>query len=163
SPIRYGGDGDRTGLMCGWFAYEQDIPNPLVATLPKIFRSSIGQRPPRPWIEQSLRYAVGQAAHGQPGAAARATKIAEAPFVETLRGYIDSLPPRDVGWLAGLRDPQVGKCLDLMHADPAKDWSVESLADAVHVSRSVLAQRFNELVGVPPIQYLKRWRLAMAA
>lgn len=92
-----------------------------------------------------------------------ATKVSESLFVKTLRGYIDSLPPRHLGWLAGLRDPQVGKCLDLMHSDPAKDWSVERLAERVHVSRSVLAQRFNELVGVPPIQYLKRWRLAIAA
>jgi AraC-like DNA-binding protein len=68
-----------------------------------------------------------------------------------------------VGWLAGLRDPQVGKCLSLMHGDPARDWSVESLAAEVHVSRSVLAQRFNEVVGMPPIQYLIHWRLAMAA
>lgn len=163
SPIRYGGEGDRTVLMCGWFAYEQDVPNPLVATLPRLFRSSIGKRPSGPWIEQSLRYAVGEAAAGQPGSGAVATKVAESLFVETLRSYIESLPPRHLGWLAGLRDPQVGKCLDLMHGDPAKDWSVESLADGVHVSRSVLAQRFNELVGVPPIQYLKRWRLAMAA
>ena len=163
SPIRYGGDGDRTVLMCGWFAYEQDVPNPLVATLPRLFRSSIGKRPSGPWIEQSLRYAVGEAATGQPGSDAVATKVAESLFVETLRGYIDSLPPRHLGWLAGLRDPQVGKCLDLMHGHPAKSWSVESLAAGVHVSRSVLAQRFNELVGMPPIQYLKQWRLAIAA
>jgi AraC-like DNA-binding protein len=161
--IRYGGAGDRTVLMCGWFAYEHDIPNPLVATLPRLFRSSIGKRPAGPWLEQSLRYAVGEAATGNSGSGAMATKVAESLFIESLRGYIDSLPPRHIGWLAGLRDPQIGKCLDRMHSDPAKDWSVESLAEAVHVSRSVLALRFNELVGVPPMQYLKRWRLATAA
>lgn len=92
-----------------------------------------------------------------------ATKVAESLFVETLRGYIESLPPGHLGWLAGLRDAQVGKCLSLMHSQPAKDWSVEKLAEEVHVSRSVLAQRFNEVVGMPPIQYLIRWRLAMSA
>ncbi|WP_367847281.1 cupin domain-containing protein [Rhodoferax sp. WC2427] len=163
TPIRYGGEGDRTVLMCGWFAYEQDIPNPLVASLPKLFCSAVGKRPSGPWIEQSLRYAVGEAAIGQPGSGAMAAKVAESLFVETLRGYIESLPPRHLGWLAGLRDPQVGKCLSLIHTHPAKDWSVESLAGEVHVSRSVLAQRFNELVGMPPIQYLIRWRLAVAA
>lgn len=163
SPIRYGGEGDRTVLMCGWFAYEQDIPNPLIEALPRLFRSAIGQRPCGPWIEQSLKYAVGEAATGEPGSGAVATKVAESLFVESLRSYIDSLPPRHSGWLAGLRDPQIGKCLSLMHDQPAKDWSVETLAAEVHVSRSVLAQRFSELVGLPPIQYLIRWRLAIAA
>ena len=161
--IRYGGDGDRTAVVCGWFAYEQDIPNPLVSALPRLFRSSLRKRPSGPWIEQSIRYAVQEAASGQPGSGAVATKVAEWLFVEALRGYIESLSPRHPGWLAGLRDPQVGKCLGLMHGQPAQDWSVESLAQAVHVSRSVLAQRFNQLVGMPPIQYLIRWRMAMAA
>jgi len=163
APVRYGGEGDRTVLVCGWFAYEHDLPNPLVTAMPRLFRSSIRNRPSGPWIEQSIRYAVQEAAAGQPGSGAVATKVAESLFVETLRGYIESLPPRHLGWLAGLRDPQVSKCLSLMHNHPAQDWSVESLAEAVHVSRSVLAQRFNELVGVPPIQYLIRWRLALAA
>lgn len=161
--FRYGGDGDRTGLVCGWFAYERDVPNPLVNAMPRLFRSSLRHRPSGPWIEQSIRYALQEAAAGQPGSGAVATKVAESLFVETLRGYIESLPPGHLGWLAGLRDAQVGKCLSLMHSQPAKDWSVEKLAEEVHVSRSVLAQRFNEVVGMPPIQYLIRWRLAMSA
>jgi AraC-like DNA-binding protein len=80
-----------------------------------------------------------------------------------LRGYLESVSPLQSGWLAGLRDPQVGRCLALMHAQPARAWSIEALAQEVHMSRSVLAERFNELVGMPPMQYLKRWRLAVAA
>jgi AraC family transcriptional regulator, alkane utilization regulator len=162
-PMRYGGDGNRTVLVCGWFAYDRDVPNPLVSVLPQIFRSAMGGRPAGPWLEQSIRYALEAAASGQPGSSAVATKVAESLFVETLRAYIDSLPPAQPGWLSGLRDPQVGRCLELMHSQPARDWSVESLADEIHVSRSVLAQRFNDLVGVPPMQYLKRWRLSIAA
>jgi AraC-like DNA-binding protein len=162
-PMRYGGDGDCTRLVCGWFAYDRDVPNPLLAVLPQVFRSAVGLRPAGPWLEQSIRYALGEAASGQPGSSAVATKVAESLFVETLRAYIDSLPPAQPGWLSGLRDPHVGKCLELMHSQPARDWSVESLAEQIHVSRSVLAQRFNDFVGVPPMQYLKRWRLAIAA
>jgi AraC family transcriptional regulator, alkane utilization regulator len=162
-PMRYGGDGDRTRLVCGWFAYDSDVPNPLVAVLPQVFRSAVGERAAGPWLEQSIRYALGEAASGQPGSSAVATKVAESLFVETLRAYIDSLPSAQPGWLSGLRDPQVGKCLELMHAEPARDWSVESLAEQIHVSRSVLAQRFTDCVGVSPMQYLKRWRLAIAA
>jgi AraC-like DNA-binding protein len=162
-PMRYGGDGDRTLLVCGWFAYDRDVPNPLVSVLPQVFRSAVGRRPAGPWLEQSIRYALAEAASDQPGSSAVATKVAESLFVETLRAYIDSLPPAQPGWLSGLRDPQVGKCLELMHSQPARDWSVDSLAEQIHVSRSVLAQRFNDFVGVPPMQYLKRWRLSIAA
>lgn len=162
-PMRYGGNGNRTVLVCGWFAYDPELNNPLVSALPRIFRSALGSRPAGPWLQQSIRYALGEAASGQPGSSAVATKVAESLFVETLRGYIDSLPSTQPGWLAGLRDAQVGKCLERMHSAPGRDWSVDSLAEEIHVSRSVLAQRFNDVVGVPPMQYLKRWRLSIAA
>ena len=114
----------------------------------------------------------GDAEPGRPAAASPSTyrianavaaKVAESLFVEALRAYIDESGDRKDGWLAGLRDPQVGRCLALMHARPAATWSVESLAQEVHMSRSALAERFNELVGEPPMQYLKQWRLATAA
>ncbi|HUR90901.1 MAG TPA: AraC family transcriptional regulator, partial [Ramlibacter sp.] len=162
-PMRYGGSGAAALIVCGWLAFDRDVPNPLMSVLPRVFRAAVGKRPAGPWLEQSLRYAIMEAASGQPGSSAVATRVAESLFVEMLRAYVDSLPPAEPGWLAGLRDPHVGKCLELMHAQPGHDWSVDSLADEVHVSRSVLAQRFNDFVGVPPMQYLKRWRLAIAA
>jgi AraC-like DNA-binding protein len=76
---------------------------------------------------------------------------------------MESLPPAQTGWLSGLRDPHIGKCLSLMHADPTHDWTVAELARVVNLSRSVLAGRFVELVNVSPMQYLKQWRLGMAA
>ena len=163
APIRYGGEGAACLVVCGWFAYESDVPNPLVSSLPSLFRASVGSGPGGAWIEQSIRYALHEADAGHPGATAMAAKVAEALFVETLRAYIDALPAQQSGWLAGLRDPQVGRCLTLMHQHPARAWSVEGLAQEVHVSRSVLAERFGHLLGVPPMLYLKRLRLAPAA
>ncbi|HEY0823165.1 MAG TPA: AraC family transcriptional regulator, partial [Ramlibacter sp.] len=163
APARYGGDGDATLLVCGWFAYERDVPNPLLSALPPAFHVALARRPAGPWIEQSIRYALQEAAAGQPGSTAVAAKVAESMFVETLRAYLENLPSQESGWLAGLRDPQVGRCLALMHAQPARAWSLEMLAQEVHVSRSVLAERFSELLGMPPMQYLKRSRLAVAA
>jgi AraC family transcriptional regulator, alkane utilization regulator len=163
NPIRYGGQGARVVVVCGWFAYERDVPNPLIASLPRLFRSSIGQRSSGQWIGQSIRYALIAAASRQPGSSAVAAKVAESVFVEALRAYIESLPPLQTGWLSGLRDAHISRCLDLLHSQPARNWSIEELAQEVHVSRSVLAKRFNDLVGVPPMQYLKRWRLALAA
>lgn len=161
--VRYGGAGDRSVVVCGWFAYEGDVQNPLVAALPRLFRTSLRDRPSGPWIEQSVRYALGEAAAGKPGSVAVASKVAESLFVEALRGHMESLPQDQTGWLAGLRDPQVGRSLALMHARPAHAWTVEELAQEVHMSRSALAERFTELVGVAPMQYLRQWRLAAAA
>ncbi len=159
----YGGEGARTVLVCGWFAYEGSLPDPLISTLPAVFRAEVAQRPSGPWLAQSIRYAVGEAASARPGSSAVAARVAEALFVEALRAHIESLPPAHIGWLAGLRDPHIGRCLALMHAEPARAWTVDALATAVHSSRSALAARFGLLVGMPPMQYLKRWRLALAA
>jgi AraC-like DNA-binding protein len=161
--IRYGGEGDRSVVVCGWFAYEREVPNPLVAALPNIFRSQVGRRPSGRWMEQSIRYVLAEAGSSQPGSSAVAAKVAESLFVEALRSYIESLPPQQTGWLAGLRDQHVGRCLGLMHTQPARDWSLEALAHEANTSRSVLAERFSATVGMPPMQYLKRWRLSMAA
>jgi AraC-like DNA-binding protein len=163
SLVRYGGGGDRSVVVCGWFAYEGDVQNPLVAALPRLFRTSLRDRASGPWIEQSVRYALVETAAGKPGSVAVASKVAESLFVEALRGHMESLPQDQTGWLAGLRDPQVGRSLALMHARPAHAWTVEELAQEVHMSRSALAERFTELVGVAPMQYLRQWRLAAAA
>jgi AraC-like DNA-binding protein len=84
-------------------------------------------------------------------------------LVEALRRYAASLPPGGKGWLAAARDPQVGRALALMHHEPGKPWTVEDLAREVAMSRSAFAERFVGLVGEPPMQYLMRWRLALAA
>jgi AraC-like DNA-binding protein len=161
--MRYGGDGNLALVICGWFAYERDIPNPLISALPRMFCTSVGKRPSGPWIEQSIRYALDEGDVPNPGSNLVRAKVAEMLFVEALRGYIEALPAAQTGWLSGLRDPQISKCLALMHSDPARAWSVTELAHEVHMSRSVMAERFTQLVNMPPMQYLKRLRLAMAA
>lgn len=162
-PLRYGGDGAGCVLLCGWFAWESEGPNPLLSSLPRIIRAPVGARPGADWLVQSLRYALEQAVGQGPGASAMTAKVAESLFVETVRTFMDGLPPQHGGWLAGLRDPLLARCLGLLHERPAHGWTVESLAQAVHVSRSVLAERFTTVLGVPPMQYLKRWRLSLAA
>ena len=160
---RIGGDGAATVVVCGWFAYERHVASPVTAALPRLFRTSIRGRPSGEWLESSIRYAVREAASGRAGADAVADKLAEVLFVEALRGYVEALPERHTGWLAGVRDPLVGRSLALLHERPAEPWTVASLARAVNVSRSVLAERFVALLGVPPMHYLTQWRIALAA
>jgi AraC-like DNA-binding protein len=89
--------------------------------------------------------------------------LSELAFTEALRRYAQSNPPELKGWLAGLQDPYVGRALALLHGDPARGWTVEELAREVALSRSALAERFTAMIGEPPVQYLMRWRLTLAA
>ena len=84
-------------------------------------------------------------------------------FIDVVRRYIATLPAEKAGWLAGLRDPMVGKALTLIHDKPAHDWTIESLAKQAGLSRSVLAERFTAVVGMPPMHYLAKWRMQIAA
>ncbi|MDE3051705.1 MAG: helix-turn-helix transcriptional regulator, partial [Nitrospirota bacterium] len=97
------------------------------------------------------------------GGAAVVAKLSEALFVETLRRYIAQLPPAQTGWLAGVRDQDVGKALALLHRRPAHPWTSASLANEVGTSRSVLAERFRRYLLEAPIAYLTRWRLQIGA
>jgi len=89
-------------------------------------------------------------------------RLTEMMFVEILREYMHRLPANHGGWLAGLNDPHVGQALRLLHASPERDWTVDELAREVAVSRSVLAQRFTDLVGDAPMHYLANWRMQLA-
>ena len=90
-------------------------------------------------------------------------KLSELMFVEAIRRHTESLPPGQQGWLAGLRDRYVGRTLSLTHSKPAHAWTVDELASHVGLSRSALGERFAAVIGQPPMQYLTRWRLQLAA
>jgi transcriptional regulator GlxA family with amidase domain len=97
------------------------------------------------------------------GGEAVLAKLSEVLFVETLRTYIAHLPSEQTGWLAGARDSEVGKTLALMHRDPARPWTIASLAKEAGLSRTVLAERFRHYLNEPPMAYLTHWRLQLGA
>ena len=114
------------------------------------------------WLEDTIRFSVGQAGAGAGGEAVL-SKLSELLFVETIRRYITQLPSEETGWLAGVRDPEVGRALALLHRAPEKPWTIATLAQEIGVSRSVLAERFRHYLDEPPMSYLTRWRLQLAA
>ena len=161
--IAYGGDGEVTQLVCGFLACNETLSNPLIAMLPRMFKVDMRNDPRSAWLESSLQFAAAEAAEWRAGSSLVLGKLSELLFVEAVRRCIDSLPAEKEGWLAGVRDRFVGRALALMHAQPSHSWTVEDLAQKVGLSRSALAQRFTDLVGQPPMQYLTRWRLQLAA
>ena len=114
------------------------------------------------WLSTTLKFTVHEARSGHPGNDAMLGRLTELMFVEILRQYMQQLPPDNSGWLSGLNDPCVGKALRLMHAEPARNWTVDELAREAAVSRSVLAGRFTDLVGDSPTKYLANWRIQLA-
>lgn len=161
--IRHGGGGDITRLICGFLACDKRLCRPLLDALPRIIRVTLSDDPSTQWMVGAIRHGASETHSPQPGTAAVMGRLAELLFVEALRKYIKTLPEDQLGWLAGLRDPFVGRALAHLHARPAHAWEVEELAREAGLSRSALADRFVALIGEPPMQYLARWRLALAA
>ncbi|RPH77953.1 MAG: AraC family transcriptional regulator [Nitrospiraceae bacterium] len=160
---QFGGGGELTKLICGYLTCDPQLSQVLMAGLPPIIKVNIRDNPSGQWLEDTLRYSVDHAEASGPGGSAVVAKLSEALFVETLRRYIAQLPHTQIGWLAGVRDPDVGKALALLHRQPAQPWTIATLANEVGVSRSVLAERFQHYLSDTPIGYLTRWRLQLAA
>jgi AraC-like DNA-binding protein len=161
--LRYGGGGAMTRFVCGYLALSRSVFRPLFESLPRVLRIPMGDGPAAALLRDLFRAGVRESADLRPGAGSTLAKLAELLFVEALRRYIEGLPPGGNGWLAGVRDPQIGRALGLLHADPVRAWTVDELARETALSRSGLAERFTALVGESPMQYLTRWRLALAA
>jgi AraC-like DNA-binding protein len=162
SRIELGGGGEATQLLCGYLGSDHAF-GPLLASLPPVLKLDVRATPSGAWVESSFRFAVSQIAAGRVGSTTVIAKLSELLFVEAVSHYISGLPDDKKGWLAGLRDPQIGQALSLLHAKPAKVWSAEALAEEVGMSRSGFAERFTTLVGQPPMQYLTYWRMQLAA
>lgn len=161
--MRHGGGGAATRFVCGYLALDRSLFRALFQALPPVLRIPVGDASSAPLLRELLRAAVCESFAGRPGSGSMLAKLADLLFVEALRRYVESLPPGGKGWIGGLRDPRVGRALALMHRDPHCAWTVDELAREVALSRSALAKRFASLVGEPPMQYLIRWRLALAA
>lgn len=161
--MRHGGGGAVTRIVCGYLACSRDVYRPLLEALPRMVRIAIGDGPAATLLRDLLQLGVRESSASRPGAESMLAKLSELMFVEALRRYVETLPPEGMGWLAGVRDAQVGRALALMRTDPSRAWTVAGLAREVALSRSALAERFVALMGEPPIQYLMRRRLALAA
>jgi AraC-like DNA-binding protein len=157
-----GGDGARAEFVCGYLGCDASPFNPLLGALPSmlIVKSQLGSQA---LMRELLRAALEQKANGRAGAATLVLRAAELMFVQAIRQHMDSMPDAASSWLAGLRDEQVGRALQLIHTQPAAEWSLARLAKKSGVSRSVLAERFARFTGEPPMRYVGRWRMQLAS
>jgi AraC-like DNA-binding protein len=163
SPMQAGGGGDKARYVCGYMVCDPFLTRPILNGLPSVFKVNIRTDRSGHWLENSILHLVEEAASGRFGSEAMLAKLSEALFVDTLRRFVASLPAQQTGWLAGARDPIVGKSLGLLHSRIARPWTIADLADEVGISRSALVERFTRYLSEPPMTYLTRWRLQLAA
>jgi AraC-like DNA-binding protein len=154
------GDAD-VNIVCGFLGLDLQPFNPLIDALPRLLHLRASED--GAWIAKFTQQAVAESHAQRAGGEAMLARMSEMMFVDAVRRYADSLPAQSAGWLAGLRDRFVGRALALMHEHPAKEWTVEELGRHAGLSRSALHERFVQLVGVAPMQYLAQWRMQAAA
>ena len=158
------GDGrQQTTVVCGYLGCDAKPFNPLLASMPRLLRIPRLAANGSSWIPTFLRSLAEESNRKRPGGEAVLERMSEMLFVEVLRRYVDTLPPNQTGWLAGMRDAAVGRALALMHERPAEAWTLERLGEEAALSRSTLHERFVHFIGQPPMQYLSQWRMQLAA
>ncbi len=151
-------DGPAAELFCGAYRFEGDLSTPLIESLPGLVRL----RPPAgSTLRRTVDLLVAEMAGDGPGQQALLDRLLDVALVQALRLWFrdaDTVP----GWFRALDEPGLGAALRALHADPTRDWTVGTLAGVAALSRSTFAQRFTEVVGVPPLAYLTGWRIALA-
>jgi AraC-like DNA-binding protein len=157
-PLECSGD---TTIVCGFLGCDLQPFNPLIAALPRLLH--LRATDDDAWIAKFTQQAVAESHARRPGGEAMLARMSEMMFVDAVRRYADNMPTQSAGWLAGLVDRFVGRALALMHERPAQAWTIDELGRRVGLSRSALHERFVQLIGVPPMQYLAQWRMQAAA
>jgi AraC-like DNA-binding protein len=163
-PVTSGGGGaERTHLVCGFLGCDIRPFNPLVSTLPRLLHVREKDGATRGWLSHFVQVALAESRDKRAGGESVLARLSELLFVEAIRRHLEAMPNEQTGWLAGLRDPYVGRALAVLHERPTHRWSLDELARESALSRSALADRFGRLVGRPPMVYLAQWRMQIAA
>jgi len=160
--LRHGGGGAATTVICGAVRFDHPAARNLIEILPKTIHIEASNSPQMDWMQSTLRLMAAEARALQPGGEAVITRLGDILVIQAIRSWLEIDPAARSGWLGALADRQIGRALSLIHRDPARAWTVASLAEELAMSRSAFAARFTELVGEPAMQYVTRWRMQVA-
>ena len=150
-------------LLCGFLGCDLGPFNPLLTSLPRIIHARASELSENSWTGQLARLAQAESGARRPGGEAVLERMSEMMFVDLIRLYLSTMPKTQTGWLAALKDRHLSRVLSLMHSQPAEAWTLEKLSSHAGLSRSALQERFVELIGRPPMQYLRCWRMQVAS
>jgi len=150
-----------TVVVCGFIGCDLRPFNPVIAALPRLMHLPAHRA--GAWVRPVIEQAAAESCSPGPGSQAVLARMSEMMFVDAVRRYIESLPEKSAGWLAGMRDRHVGRALALLHEKPDEPWTIDALGRRVGLSRSALHERFVHFTGQPPMQYLTNWRMQVAS
>jgi AraC-like DNA-binding protein len=159
--LRYGGGGVLTQLVCGYFGFEPAASHPVLESLPEPLILCGAQTQQHHWLSTVIELITQEAGSNQLGASALVDRLSEVLFIQILRTYVAIAPDR-TSCLTALGDAYIGQAIQALHQHPARRWTVATLARTVGLSRSSFAARFTQLMGMPPLHYLTRWRIELA-
>lgn len=160
--LRHGGGGEEASIVCGGIRFEHPAARQLVAALPSIIHIEASQSTRADWMRSTLELMAEETKGLAPGSEAVVSRLCDIVVIQAIRTWIERDPAAQTGWLGALRDEQIGTAIARIHAEPARDWSVASLAAEVAMSRSAFAARFTDLVGESAMRYVTRWRMHVA-
>lgn len=161
--IRHGGGGSETRMVCGFIESSEFLFAPVFRALPPLLVEKTGEGKVGALLTSTVREILTLAEAAAPGTEFMLGRLMELLFVEVIRRYAERLPPGANGWFAALNDPILRRAFQLVHREPGRHWTVDMLARAAGTSRTVLAERFNAVLGQAPIEYVTGWRMQLAA
>lgn len=161
-PVMHlGGGGARTDLICGYLHSDNPLFDPALGAFSPTFVVRLPEGPAVQWVQASVAFAMGTADPDDTSGPS-ATRLPELVLIEVLRTHLANAPVADGGWLAALQDPVLAPALACLHAHPERRWTVADIASEAAVSRSLLDERFRDVLGLSPIRYLTEWRMHLA-
>lgn len=160
--LRHGGGGERTLVVCGGIRFDHPAARQLVAALPSLIHIEASRSVRANWMSATLQLLAEETSVHRPGSEAVVSRLCDIVVIQAIRTWIERDPAAQTGWFAALRDEQIGRAIAHIHDDPARPWTVASLADEAAMSRSAFAERFGALVGEPAMRYVTRWRMHVA-
>jgi AraC-like DNA-binding protein len=161
--LRCGGAGPLTRLLCGGFALGAAIPAPLLALLPRVLHMDAVSTGVIAWLEPVFALVRHEADRADPGAQAMFAKLADVFLAQALRSYLIGAQQAGLLRLEPPADPPIETAVALIRDQPARQWTVDTLAREVGMSRTLFCTRFRATVGESPMRHLARIRLGQAA
>lgn len=158
-----GDDGRGASILCGFLGCDFLPFNPLLSALPAMVHVADGTAAGDGWLNGLIEVVLREARERRPGSGAMLSKLSELIFIAAVRRFGETRPSGYRGWISGLADPVVGRALRALHGDPARAWTLAELSREAGASRTTLTERFTDQVGVPPMAYLGKWRIQVAA
>ena len=160
--VHHGGGGAETDLVCGYLYSGDPLFDPALRAFPQAFVVRLPDGAAAGWVQASIEYSLEETVMSNESTSLISTRLPELVLIEVLRLHLATAPAADQGWIAALSDPVLAPALALLHGEPERKWTVAELAAGSAVSRSLLDERFREVLGRSPIRYLTEWRMHLA-